>query len=99
MSAESEIIPADAQSIGQGFPNLRHSVPPCSGLTGSNWMAIHAEGFDFFGKWAEQAVALGCTTLDLGGVHPQVGTVQVDYCGAIGMSNAIVTDVTARHIK
>lgn len=32
--------------------------------------------------WADKGGALGWTTLEICGVHPEVGTVRPDFCGA-----------------
>lgn len=99
MPATPAIIPADPKLWRAGFLDLRPTVSPCPGLTGPNWTAIHAKGLDFLDRWADQAADLGWTTLDLWGVNPRNGTIRVDYCGAMVIGNAMVTEVTAEHIK
>jgi hypothetical protein len=51
-----------------------------------------------FDRWADEAVALGWTTLDLFGVRPEAGIVRSDHCSAIVMSDAKVTAGTANRI-
>ncbi|MCJ2079876.1 hypothetical protein [Methylobacterium sp. J-090] len=98
MSAAPKIIPADAQAWRQSFLNLRPSVSPCPGLTGTNWTAVHARGLDFLERWADEAITLGWTTLDVWGVHPQIGTIRADYCGGMTMGTALVTGITENRI-
>ena len=98
MPAAPKIIPADPQAWRQGFLDLRPGVSPCPGLTGTNWTAIHAKGIDFLEKWADEAVALDWTTLDLWGVHAEAGTTRVDYCGGLTMGTALVTGITKDRI-
>ncbi|MCJ2108917.1 hypothetical protein MKK70_26795 [Methylobacterium sp. E-041] len=42
---------------------------------------------DFLDRFGEDVIAHGWTATDLFGVHPTVGVVRVDYCGAL-MINA-----------
>lgn len=95
---KSTITPADAQIWRKAFLDLRPSVSPCPGLTGENWTAIHAKGVDFLERWADQAVALGWTTLDLWGVHPEIGTIRSDFCGAMVMGNQLVTGIAEQRV-
>ena len=98
MSATATIIPADPQVWRKGFLDLRPGVSPCPGLTGANWTAIHAKNVEFLDRWADEAAALGWTTLELWGVHPQVGTIRVDYCGGMTMGTSHVTGITKDRI-
>jgi len=93
------IIPADPKLWRKGFLDLRPSVVPCPGFTMATWGATQAIGLDFLDRWADQAADLGWTTLNLWGVHPEAGTVRVDFCGALVLGSAMVTEVTAEHIK
>ena len=70
MSATATVVPSDAQVWRKRFLDLRPGVSACLGLTGANWTAIHAKGVDFLDRWADEAAALGWTTLDLFGVRP-----------------------------
>lgn len=99
MPATPAIIPADPKLWRQGFIDLRPTVSPCTGLTGANWTAIHAKGLDFLDRWADQAAALGWTTLQLWGVNPKNGTVRVDFCGALVMGAPLVDTVLEDRIQ
>jgi len=43
-------------------------------------------------------VSLGWTTLDLFGVHPEAGAIRPDYCGALVLSDAKITAITANRM-
>jgi hypothetical protein len=99
MSATATIISANPQVWRNGFLDLRPSVSPCPGLTGANWTGIHAKGIDFLDRWADEAAAMGWTTLDLFGGHPKVRTVRVDFCGALMMSTDFVLRITENRMR
>ncbi|WP_244479990.1 hypothetical protein [Methylobacterium sp. Leaf94] len=61
-------------------------------------MAMHEAAIEFLDRYADQAVALGWSTLDLFGVHPQAGTIRPDYCGAMVLSGEKVSSVLADRI-
>ena len=56
-------------------------------MSGAKWEEMRAAAIDFIDRFGEDAVALGWTVTDLFGVHPTVGVIRVDYCGAL-MINA-----------
>ena len=99
MPATPSIIPADPKLWRKGFLTLSPGVSPWPGLTGANWTAIHAKGIDFLDRWADQAVALGWTTLDCWGVHPEAGAIRVDFCGALLISTELVTAVAEQRMR
>ena len=43
-------------------------------------------------------MSLGWTTLDLFGVHPEAGAIRPDFCGALVLSDAPVTAITANRM-
>ncbi|KQO76405.1 hypothetical protein [Methylobacterium sp. Leaf88] len=92
-SPKPKLVPADPALWRKAFLDLRPSVSPCPGLTGTNWTAMHEAAIDFLDRYADQAVALGWTTLDLWGVHPQAGTIRPDFCGAMVLSGEKVSAV------
>jgi len=98
MPATPAIIPADPKLWRQGFLNLRPSVVPCPGLTAQSWASTHEKCIDFLDRWADEAVGLGWTTLELFGVHPEAGLIRPDFCGGIVMSGDKVSAITANRI-
>ncbi|WP_407523765.1 hypothetical protein [Methylobacterium oryzisoli] len=84
-----------------GLARLSPSVPPCPDYREEEWRRVHVRAVAFLDTFGAQAEALGWTTPDLWGVHPMVGTVRVDHCGALvlvisGPIVAITSD-TIRH--
>lgn len=99
MSVTATIIPADPALWRQGFLDLRSSVVPCPGFTAATWSGVHAKSTDFLDRWADEAAALGWTTLELFGVHSKIGTVRPDYCGALVMSGELVSAITEQRMQ
>ena len=77
----------------QAFSALKPSVSPCTGLAGPKWQAVHAAALDFLDFYADEAVGLGWSTLHLFGVHPELGDLRSDYCGALVLSGEKVSGV------
>lgn len=62
---------------------LSPDVDPCPGFRSDQWPRVYAYVIDFLtGPLALDAVAAGWTTLDLFGVHPEVGVANVSAVGA-----------------
>ena len=99
MPATPKIVPADPKLWRQGFLDLRPSVVPCPGFTLQSWGATHEKCMDFLDRWADEAVALGWTTLDCFGVHSQIGTVRPDFCGALVLSGERVSGITETRMR
>ena len=66
-----------------GVALLDRSEPPCPGFRPGEWKAILRTLRHFMDHCAEGAAARGWAALDLFGVHPVVGAVRVDCCGAL----------------
>ena len=99
MPASSKIVPADPKLWRQGFIDLRPSVVPCPGFTLQSWGGAHEACVEFLDRWADEAVSLGWSTLDVFGVHPEVGTIRPDFCGAMVLSAERVSAISDRHIR
>jgi hypothetical protein len=98
-SPKPNLVPADPKLWRQGFLDLRPSVVPCPGFTLQSWGGAHEACIDFLDRWADQAVGLGWTTLDLFRVHPEVGTIRPDYCGALVLSGERVSGIEETRIR
>ena len=83
----------DVAAWRQAFSALKPSVSPCPGLAGPKWQAVHAAALEFLDLYAEEAVGFGWTTLQLLGVHPSLGVLRSDYCGALVLSGEKVSGV------
>ncbi|MHC1999543.1 hypothetical protein ACYQR9_03750 [Methylobacterium sp. CM6241] len=94
-----KIEPNSPQAWREAFLNLKPSVVSCSGLTPTSWPAIHAASLDFLDKHADEAGRLGWTTLQLFGVHSDLGVIRSDFCGAMVLSGDLVTEVHPDFIR
>jgi hypothetical protein len=82
----------------EGFARLSPNLQPCPGLR--HWPEIYARAARFLQRQGEQAADLGWSTLELFGVHPELGTIRVDCCGALVLyAGGAVVDVTADQIR
>ena len=99
MPAPPKVVPADPKLRRQGFLDLRPSVVPCPGFTFQSWGGAHEAFVEFLDRWADEAVALGWTTLECFGVHPEVGTIRPDFCGAMVLSAERVSAITDKHMR
>jgi hypothetical protein len=75
-----------ARQWREAFARLSEQTPPCPGINLGNWPQIHTVALQFLLDHADRAADLGWTTELLFGVHPQVGVVRVDACGALMIS-------------
>ena len=75
-----------ARAWREAFARVSAQTPPCPGLRPQNWPSMHTVALQFLSEQADKAAALGWTTEELFGVHPEVGAVRVDACGALMIS-------------
>lgn len=94
-----KIEPGSPQAWREAFLGMKPSVVPCAGLTAQSWQAVHAATIDFLDKYADEAGRLGWTTLQLFGVHPDLGVIRSDFCGAMVLSGDLVSKVEADFIR
>ncbi|QDI79225.1 hypothetical protein E8E01_01685 [Methylorubrum populi] len=79
----SDPLPPKAAEWRNAFGKLRPSSPPCRYLNPTAWANIHEACTDFIERFGAEAVRLGWTTPQLFGVHPEHGTLRVDWCGVM----------------
>ncbi|MCC0808435.1 hypothetical protein FPV16_19835 [Methylobacterium sp. W2] len=94
-----KIEPGSPQAWREAFLGMKPSVVPCPGLTPAGWQAVHAASLDFLDKHADEAGRLGWTTLQLFGVHPDLGVIRSDFCGAMVLSGDLVSKVETDFIR
>ncbi|MDR7040475.1 hypothetical protein J2X36_005258 [Methylobacterium sp. BE186] len=94
-----QLVPSQVQAWRDAFSRLKPSSPPCPGLSQPAWLSIQASALDFLDRYGAQAVDLGWTALDLFGVHPTAGTLRADHCGALMLSGAQTTGLSADEMK
>ena len=64
-----------------------------------SWGGAHEACVEFLDRWADEAAGLDWTTLELFGVHPEVGTIRPDFCGAMMLSAERVSAITDKHMR
>ncbi|MGH1592294.1 hypothetical protein ACRBEV_32750 (plasmid) [Methylobacterium phyllosphaerae] len=66
-----------------GLARLHPERLPCPDYRAGEWAQVHARAVAFLAQFGETAEALGWTAARLFSVHPRIGTVRVDHCGAL----------------
>lgn len=86
-TAPLSVVPiSDLRAWRDGVESLNPTKSPCPGLYAEGWQKTHAAMLFFLNRFGEQAQDLGWTDIELFGVHPQMGTIRVDHCGAISLA-------------
>ena len=79
----SDPLPPEAAAWRRAFGALRPTSPPCRYLNATAWANIHEACTDFIDRYGAEASRLGWTAPQLFGVHPEHGTLRVDWCGVM----------------
>ncbi|MGW5960937.1 hypothetical protein [Methylorubrum thiocyanatum] len=79
----SDPLPPEAAAWRKAFGTLRPTSPPCRYVSATAWANIHEACSDFIERFGAEAVRLGWTATELFGVHPEHGTLRVDWCGVM----------------
>lgn len=83
-----------------GLARLNPHRAPCPDYRGDEWSRVLANAHAFLAAFGAQAETLGWRTHELFGVHPEVGTVRPDCCGALTLGvGGPVRLVTADEIR
>ena len=102
----SDIAPAPVPPAGSdlalwctGLATLDPGAAPCPDYRGLAWSRVLSRAVAFLDTFGAQAEALGWQTHELFGVHPEVGTVRPEHCGALVLtSGGAVRAITAETI-
>jgi hypothetical protein len=86
-------IPPAVASWRDQLDRLSPHALPCRYLPPSKWAAMRENALAFLDQFGIEAFRLGWTAPQLFGVHPQHGTVRVDFCGALMIAAAPVLGV------
>ena len=89
---------SDVAAWRHAFSTLKPSLSPCPGLAGAKWQAVHAAALDFLDFYADEAASFGWSTLQLFGVHPELGVLRSDFCGALVLSGEKVSGVEPKRL-
>lgn len=83
-----------------GLARLNPHERPCPDYRGDEWSAVYARVLTFLDQFGEQAEALGWTAARLFNVHPRIGAVRVDHCGALVLPiGGAVRAITATQVS
>ena len=78
-----DLLPLEAAEWRKAFGALRPNSSPCRYLGATAWANIHEASTDFIERFGAEAVRLGWTAPQIFGVHPQHGTLRIDWCGVM----------------
>ena len=73
--------------------NISERASPCRYLTPAQWAVMRESALDFCTRFGAEAHSLGWTAPQLFGVHPEHGTLRVEYCGALMVAGKQATGV------
>ncbi|MDH2313175.1 hypothetical protein [Methylobacterium brachiatum] len=93
----SDLPPAVATWRDQ-IERIPERASPCRYLTPTQWATFRESAIDFCDRFGAAALALGWTDRQLFGVHPDHGTLRVDYCGALMVAGKRATGVHADRV-
>jgi len=79
--------------------NMSPHASPCRYLPPAKWAAIRESGIEFCDRLGAEAYQLGWTATELFAVHPEHGTLRIDYCGALMLPDLRPFAVEADLIK
>ena len=94
----SDPLPPEAAAWRNAFGALRPGSSPCRYLGATAWANIHEACTDFIERYGAEAVRLGWTAPQLFGVHPEHGTLRVDWCGVLMIGGRKATHIEAGRI-
>jgi len=93
----SDLPPAVATWRDQ-LERISERASPCRYLTPTQWARFRESAIDFCDRLGAEAHRHGWSDRQLFGVHPQHGTLRVDYCGALMIAGDRVQSVDAHRI-
>ena len=90
MSASLAPVPLPDAVAGwrSALENMSPHASPCRYLSPARWVPLREAAIDFCDRLGAEAHRLGWTAEELFAVHPDHGTLRVDYCGAMMVSGS-----------
>lgn len=89
---------SDVAAWRSAIERLSPVTPPCRYLSSARWGEMRTACLDFLDRFGIEAAQDGWTASDLFGVHPEHGTLRVDWCGALMVSGKPVKGVAPGRI-
>ena len=77
------LIPNPVAMWHGAIENISERASPCRYLTPAQWATMREPALDFCTRFGAEAHSLGWTASQLFGVHPEHGTLRVEYCGVL----------------
>lgn len=78
--------------------NISERASPCRYLTPAQWATMRESALDFCTRFGAEAHSLSWTAPQLFGVHPEHGTLRVDWCGVLMIGGRKATNIEAGRI-
>ncbi|GJE57394.1 hypothetical protein [Methylobacterium thuringiense] len=91
-------LPPEVAGWRDAIQRLSPSVPPCRYLSPARWGTMRDNALDFLDRFGAEAHRLGWTASELFGVHPENGTLRVDWCGVLMVSGDKAASISANRI-
>ena len=92
------LIPNPVAIWHGAIENISERASPCRYLTPAQWATMRESALDFCTRFGVEAHGLGWTASQLFGVHPEHGTLRVEYCGALMIAGKKAQAVEADRI-
>ena len=92
------LIPNPVAIWHGNIENISERASPCRYLTPAQWATMRESALDFCARFGAEAHGLGWTAPQLFGVHPEHGTLRVEYCGALMVAGKKAQAVEADRI-
>ena len=92
------MLPDAAALWRSAIEDLSPHASPCRYLLPARWTALRANGSAFCEQFGAEAHRLGWRAPELFAVHPEHGTLCVDYCGVLMVLSEPARDVEAQRI-
>lgn len=91
-------LPTEVAAWREAIRHLSRDVPPCRHLNAQRWGEMRDAAMEFIDRFGPEAHRYGWSAVELFGVHPEHGTLRVDWCGALMICGRKATDVHASSI-
>ena len=91
-------LPPTVATWRDQLERISERASPCRYLTPAQWATMRESAIDFCDRFGADALALGWTDRQLFGVHPQHGTLRVDYCGPLMVAGKRAVGVEADRV-
>jgi hypothetical protein len=92
------MLPDAAAVWRSALEDLSEHASPCRYLLPARWVALRTNAIAFCERFGAEAHRHGWTAPELFAVHPEHGTLRVDYCGVLMVVSEPARGVEAQRI-